>query len=895
LKISYFNTNNFKVLKEMVNNSRSVVEYIYSGNVAFSKKEFDQVRKETKELLITPLKVMALLIAISGLFAMVFEVRYFHQYSVQVYITRLLATTLSFVILVLLYSKWGKDKPLILVHALLMIIIFSSGYMIYLIPKTLVVNAQIVGLMIFTSALFLSWDVKNQIIVAIYYNLVFASAILLNDQSIYFLPNMYESVLFVLFLSIVSVVGSAVNFRLRMQLGERSYKVEMSEKKFHSIFENSTEGIFQSSMDGRFLTVNSALVDILGYGSKKELMQVNITKDIYKNSEQRRHLLNELEKHGEVKNYQLTLKKKDGSDVIVKLNDRIMYDSDGNQPYFEGNIEDITQRVEIEKEKRQAEEELRRSKEKSDQLAREATQLTMVKSQFLANMSHEIRTPMNGIIGFITLIEKEAYKDKFEMKQFATTARRSAESLMEIINDILDLSKIESGKMELEQVPFNIADVVDEAVSLLSTNADQKGLRIVTNINPDTVLSLVGDPTRLRQIFLNLISNAIKYTKEGDIIVNVSSLISDDDVIISAYVKDNGIGIPEDKRDKLFVPFSQVDGSYTRKYGGTGLGLVICKEFVTMMGGEIGVDSEENKGSKFYFTVKLKAQKGIEGSMLKPEKVRIKPKTETAKVSQGNGEEIKKVRTAYKLLLAEDNAINQKVAMRMLKEAGYYAAAVENGVRAVEAVKSGNFNLILMDVQMPEMDGFTATKHIRSLNNEAGKVPIIALTAHALMGDKDKCIEAGMNDYISKPIDGEKLVAIIDKWLNIKIDESKISLKTENKTMENEAFDFDKLEKISLGDKAFQKDLIAGYIEDITKRLNRLKDHIHNSDTSKALNEAHTIKGASYTVGASKVGDEAHGIELSCKHDDLASANERLHSLISAIDETKDAVKDLLA
>lgn len=233
-------------------NSKTVVDFIYNESVPLSKREYENLKKESNELLLTPLKVMALLIALSGLFAMVFEVRYFSTYSVEIYLTRLIATLISFCVLVALNTKWGKKKPLILVHLLLSVIIISSGYMIYLMPKTLVVNAQIVGLMIFTSALFLSWDVKNQIIIAIYYNMVFASAILLNDKSIYFLPNMYESVLFVLFLSVVSVVGSAVNYRLRMQLAERSYHVELSEKKFHSIFENSAEGMFQSSLKEGF-------------------------------------------------------------------------------------------------------------------------------------------------------------------------------------------------------------------------------------------------------------------------------------------------------------------------------------------------------------------------------------------------------------------------------------------------------------------------------------------------------------------------------------------------------------------------------------------------------------------------------------------------------------------
>ena len=286
--------------------TKSVFDYIYNGEIAFSSKEYELFRRESKSLLVTPLKVMALLIAISGLFAMVFEVRYFSQYSFQVYVTRLLATLISFAILVIMYTKFGRERPILLVHILLALIIVSSGYMILLMPKTLVVNAQIVGLMIFTSALFLSWDVKNQIIVAIYYNIVFAGAILLNDHSIYFLPNMYESVIFVLFLSVISVVGSAVNFKLRMQIAEGSYLIELSEKKFHSIFENSSAGMFQSNLEGKFLTVNPVMVRILGYENKEELLRADITKDIYRYPWEREKLLEELKEKGSVTNYVLT-------------------------------------------------------------------------------------------------------------------------------------------------------------------------------------------------------------------------------------------------------------------------------------------------------------------------------------------------------------------------------------------------------------------------------------------------------------------------------------------------------------------------------------------------------------------------------------------------------------
>ena len=835
---------------------------------------------------------MALLIALSGLFAMVFEVRYFSTYSVEIYLTRLIATLISFCVLVALNTKWGKKKPLILVHLLLSVIIISSGYMIYLMPKTLVVNAQIVGLMIFTSALFLSWDVKNQIIIAIYYNMVFASAILLNDKSIYFLPNMYESVLFVLFLSVVSVVGSAVNYRLRMQLAERSYHVELSEKKFHSIFENSAEGMFQSSLKGRFLTVNPALVKLLGYANENELLKADIPTEIYKSKEDREKLIAEVAKNGVVQDYILTLKKKDGSDVIVRLNDRLLTDEEGNSPYFEGNLQDITEQKLLEQERRRAEEALRIEKSKADKLAEEATQSNQIKSQFLANMSHEIRTPMNGIIGLLSLIQNSSYKDEEEMQQFALNARQSAEALLDIINDILDLSKIESGRMELAEIDFSLDNVIDESVSVLSSRIKEKDIEVSKEISDDTVTFVKGDATRLRQIFINLIGNAVKFTVNGSIKIKIKTkTMRNDYLLVYASVQDTGIGIPKDKISSLFQPFSQVDSSNTRKYGGTGLGLVICKEFVNMMGGEIGVESKDGVGSNFYFTVKLKKQIIDHSDSSSHNLSRIYNLNEDETTSMKiNIDDLKRIRGRFKILLAEDNLINQKVAQRILKEAGFNSDAVNNGFEAVQAVTNTSYDIVLMDVQMPELDGYSATKMIREFDSNKKLIPIIAITAHALMGDKEKCLAAGMNDYLSKPIVSEKLINMLDQWL--KVGSLPIDLKDEEEPKEALLFDFDHLEKMSEGDTEFQKELLSGYINDVRARMSNLEMMIEQRIIQKVINEAHTIKGASLTVGAILVAENALGIELSGKNNDIRSALERLTALKNSVQKTEELLKE---
>lgn len=878
----------------LVSKNTHFADLFNRSKLILSREHEDLLKKEVKEQLIVPLKILAFLVAISGLFAMLFEIRHFSVYSLNVYFTRLSSTFLAFIILVILNTSYGKKYPVILVHALLLVIILSSGYMIYLLPSTLVVNAQIVALIIFTSALFLSWDVRNQIVIAIYYNVVFATAIITNDSKIYFLPNTYETVLFVLFMSIVSVMGSAMNYRLKMESASKSYIKSLSEKKYHSIFDNSLEGIFQSSYDGKFITVNKSLIDILGYDRIEEVLQLNLVTDIYKDSKERIKLVEILKEKGEVKNYTVILKKKDGSDLTARLNDRMVEDEITGDIYFEGSIQDISKEIEEENRRKTAEIELRNEKKRADKLAKEALQLSLIKSQFLANMSHEIRTPMNGIIGYLSLIEKDVYDSKEEMKQFALGAKQSAESLLEIINDILDLSKIESGKIELEAKPINLSKIIDDSVSILLARADEKGLSVKKLIANNTPLNLIGDGTRLRQIFVNLISNAIKYTNRG--VVEISVYLKervDEKVCLFVAVKDTGSGIPRHKINDLFKPFSQVDDSSTRKFGGTGLGLVICKEFVNLMGGEIGVESNVNDGSTFYFTLKLKTQ----------EKQEIYPENELAKIYEFQGSRVIKpinlkaqnhIRENYRILLAEDNVVNQKIAIKILNDYGFKVHAVSNGFEAIGEVVKGIYNLILMDVQMPGMDGFATTIQIRKLDLSAGKIPIIALTAHAMQGNKEKCFAAGMNEYVTKPLSADELILKIDKLLKIDdkiMDEDNVDPTGE---IDEVLFDFDHLDKMSMGNKEFQEELLSTFFEDMNIRYKRLEEYVQSNDLEKIISEAHTIKGACSSVGAVKLTEEALAIELSGKHNDLANIGGRMQKMDKLISETKIVVDNYL-
>lgn len=872
-----------------MNHGTTLIDFILNDNHPINYERYMQIKEETGKYLVTPLKVIALMVAISGIFAMIFEVRHHAEFSFQIYLVRLLATLVAFIILVFLNTKNATKHSILLVHVLLLTIISSSAFMILLIPSSLIVNSQIVGLMIFTSAMFLNWEIKNQILVAIYYNIVFAVAILFNDQKIYFLPNMFESLIFVLFLSLLSVLGSAINFRMRLQIAENAFRTELSEKKYRAIFDNSIDGIYQSTHEGKFLTVNNALVKMLGYELPEELMETNINQ-YYKIPEEREKLLSEIKRNGSIENHLLHLVDKNKNELTVKLNARLITDGDKSKYFYEGTMRDVTSELEALEKRKQAELELKSEKEKSDALAKEALKLSSAKSKFLANMSHEIRTPMNGILGFLSLIEADSYSSKEELNNFVKNAKVSAESLLETINAVLDLSKIEAGKLELENLNFNLKKIVEQAVSIVYPKAKEKSLSITIETPDASELNFVGDPTKLRQIFLNLLSNAVKFTQHGEIKVAVSlEQIDNDRIRIHNSITDTGIGIPADKINKLFKPFSQVDGTEGKNFGGTGLGLVICKEFTNLMEGDISVKSNQGAGSQFNFSVVLKKQHISAEQLKELAENELKFEKDLAQNASIDLKANYEKRKEYKLLLAEDNLINQKVVIRMLNSAGYQVDAVMNGEQVLRVYSQKNYDLILMDVQMPEVDGYTATKKIREMEPHKNSVPIIAITAHALVGDREKCIEAGMNEYISKPVIAKEIVLLIDRLL--KIDQVNVKAETEEKK-ESGLFDFERLKQISLGDPVFEKDLLGDFIIDAESKLKSIQDCIAARDASKIINLAHTLKGSSYSVGATSVGDEALGIELSAKNNDIDSVEERLSKLSKSIRDTREIIKN---
>jgi signal transduction histidine kinase/CheY-like chemotaxis protein len=473
------------------------------------------------------------------------------------------------------------------------------------------------------------------------------------------------------------------------------------------------------------------------------------------------------------------------------------------------------------------------------------------KGQFLANMSHEIRTPINGIMG-MTELALATYLDQ-EQRDYLLMVKSSSESLLSVINDILDFSKVDSGKLDLEEIEFELSDCIEETMKSLTWRALQKGLNLAYDIGAEVPNHLIGDSGRLRQILLNLTGNAIKFTEQGKVQVEISSvLLPDGQAELHFSVQDTGIGIPLDKHELLFRPFSQADNSTTRKYGGTGLGLAISTQLVRLMNGKMWLESEVGQGSTFHFTACFVL--GLSQTARPAAALPIAPRQTPRESRQ------------LRILVAEDNAVNQAVIMRVLQKMGHSAVLARNGKEALALATNEKFEVAFMDVQMPEMDGLAATAAIR----EAEKItmthlPIIAMTAHAMKGDRERCLQAGMDGYISKPL---RFSDIEDVLANLDHPPVVVKQNLPNPSAWSKANALDRLG----GDDELLQELCKIYLEESPKLLEKLRRAVADGDAETIRFVAHSIKGEVSYLGAEKASQAARDLEKMGNENDLSKA-----------------------
>ncbi len=532
-------------------------------------------------------------------------------------------------------------------------------------------------------------------------------------------------------------------------LKDMTAEKEASER-FKSLFHSNPAPMALSDFNNLdIVDANAACLEALGYSEDELIGKSGFELGLFVDTNHWANLTEQLRTEKKVRNIELAIRCKDGSIKDGLYSGEIIRSR--SQAHLLSVMADITDRKAMEADLLRVNQMLEEQTARAGDMAAQAQLASAAKSEFLANMSHEIRTPMNGVIGMLGLLLGSGLSE--EQRQYAEVARSSGEALLALISDILDFSKIEAGKLELEVLDFDLKRLIDDFAATFELRAKEKGLALVRAIAPEVPLALRGDPTRLRQVLSNLVDNAVKFTEKGAVEVRVSREPTGEDTIRLRFgVSDTGIGIPKDRQEVLFDKFTQLDGSIARKHGGAGLGLTISKQLVEMMGGLFTLESEPGRGSLFGFTLSFDRPVGHPNSA--PETDR-RPRLERRHAEA-------------RILLAEDNITNQKVAKGILRKLGLGCHVVANGAEALKALERDAYDLVLMDVQMPKMDGLEATRMIRKLDPEAlnASIPIVAMTAHAMPRHKKACFEAGMDDFISKPVSPDSLARVLEKWLS---------------------------------------------------------------------------------------------------------------------------------
>ncbi|HEY4149111.1 MAG TPA: PAS domain S-box protein, partial [Chitinophagaceae bacterium] len=630
---------------------------------------------------------------------------------------------------------------------------------------------------------------------------------------------------------------------------------EKSEKRYRDLFNYSQALICTHDLTGILLSVNPAIQSALQY-SAEEMVGKNIADFVPKEMRPlfASNYLDIIIKNGRAEGVFSVISKAGKKLYLLYQNYKV--EEPGNDPYIIGFSQDITERI-------LAEQELMHTK----RLTEEASK---AKETFLANMSHEIRTPMNGIMGIAGLMAKTALDT--QQRNYLQLIQDSAQNLLRIVNDILDLEKIEAGKIELEEIPFSVSEKITDTIQSFTYKAEEKDIRLSYHNQLPPDLHVIGDPYRLVQVLNNFLGNALKFTEKG--LVHMTSGVKFDKgewVAIEFAIEDSGIGISEEKINIIFNPFVQANTDTTRKYGGTGLGLSICKNLIEMQGGELWVESELGKGTLFRFIIPYKH---CQSDLVAPA-----PPAVINYTSLG----------AKRILVAEDVELNQFLARHIMESWGFRVVVVDNGRKALQALQQEDFDLILMDIQMPEMDGIEATRHIRRLGDaRKASIPIIALTANALKGDSEKYMRAGMNDYLSKPFSEEQLFTVIQRNLqSVNMENNTESLTVGNPAPGNATptrlYDLGMVRSVSGGDEGFIKKMVELFIETVPPGLEELRQAVRDQQWERVGKLAHKLKSTVDSMGIASLKDDIRTVEQNGKQQQDTAALAPLVQKISEV------------
>lgn len=649
--------------------------------------------------------------------------------------------------------------------------------------------------------------------------------------------------------------------------------------------------VFHIDMQGIYLGCNEAYAQFLGR-QKADIVGKN-PYDIFEPELARKYRQRDLLLFHQpgVQTYETEMPHADGSVHNVFVSKATFTDTAGTITGLVGAVIDITERKQAEKELQKAKEQAEQAKleaeeinrqlessiERANFMAQEAMVANKSKSEFLANMSHEIRTPMNAIVGFSDILRQEKLTD--EQKEYINIIGDSSKSLLALINDILDFSKIEAGKLDTEMIDCPLENLLDGLNSLLGPSAKNKGLILQIQRRSKLPVKIRTDLVRLRQCLVNLINNAIKFTERGHVYLGVSLITDNGQPFIRFAIEDTGIGIPREKQNIIFESFSQVDNTTTRKYGGSGLGLAITKRLAEILGGSLTVQSELGQGS--VFTLIIPAGVEIRSEDLSPQCRQEESPKETVK----NPAE----KVCGKVLVAEDNPTNQKLLEIVLKKMGLLVEIAGDGQKAVEKATAQSYDLILMDMQMPNMNGYEATKVLRS---QSLTVPIIALTAHAMKEDEKKCLAAGCDVYLSKPIDQGKLSNILIKYLSSSQDKPAAENSGRNGTPSDAypisktklPIEWDRLSEVCADEKCME-DLSRTVREDIPLYMENILKAIRENDFSDLVFYAHRAKGAAATMGAKELADKITILEQAGQAEDIVTAKSFFNKIHNEIKE----------